>query len=275
MMRRSIRNSLRISHFVLVFAILPFVAGFDIPDSAGTYAKVSGGRGAYHLTGCHRSFDSEVWEGQVSMRHAFNTASQADDAGFWKKLSPDLTTLGYQADFVTQELTVVKADSGYGKPGDAESARGFMGGGYLGADWKWVGMELGLAAMMLNLGADDAEKNKAVPLLGLRVGLTDGIYGTVEVGGSVPYLTGGGQVNFGVGGKFGDTRAWIGGGGYGFDGVKSFGNMGILKVDQGFGPWALSAALMGSGRSVPPAGLGIDHEYGFSLGLSYRLSSLD
>lgn len=258
----------------LLFMVLPFVVGFDVPDSSGTYAKVSGGHGAYHLTGCHRDFDSEVWEGQVDMRHTFKTGSGEADASLWGKLKPELVSVGYHADFVTQDLTVVKADSGYGTAGDAESARGFTGGAYVGLDWKWVGVDLGIAALMLNLGADDAEKNKATPALGLRFGLRDGIYLSADVAGSSPYLTGGGQFNFGVGGKFRDTRAWIGGGSYGFSGAN-LGNLGILKLEQGFGPWNLFGTVQGSGQDVAPPGLGIDHEYGFSLGLSYRLSSLD
>jgi hypothetical protein len=48
----------------------------------------------------------------------------------------------------------------------------------------------------------------------------------------------------------------------------------MLKVDQGLGPWMLSMSFMGNGKDVAPAGLGIDQEYGFSLGVAYRLSSL-
>lgn len=261
---------------ILLLAVLPFVVGFDISDSSGTYAKVSGGRGAYHLTGCHRDFDSEFLEGQVSMRHTFNTGTHDESASLWKKAGPEYTTLGYFADFVTQDLTIVKADSvSKSKAGDTETARGFAGGAYVGLDWKWVGVDLGLAALLLNLGVDDAERNKGAPMLGLRLGLMNGIYATGEVAGSNPFLSGGGHVNFGLGGKFHATRAWLGVGSYGLNGYKDFGSLGILKLDQGFGPWDLSLSVQGSGKDIPPANLGIDHESGFSLGLSYRLSSLD
>ena len=51
--------------------------------------------------------------------------------------------------------------------------------------------------------------------------------------------------------------------------------LGMIKIDRGWGPWGVTLTAEGSGKDVPPAGLGIDHEYGFSLGLIYRLSSLD
>jgi hypothetical protein len=262
------------SPLILALALLPLAVGFEVPDSAGTYAKVSGGHGAYHLTGCHRDFDSDFSEGEVAMRHSFATASKDPSPGFLKRLQPELTTVGYHADFVTQELTIVRADTAQTKSrvGDRESARGFAGGGYVGLDWKWVGLDLGVNALILNLGVDDAEKNKAAPMLGLRVGLRDGIYATGEVNGSNPFLTGGGQANAGLGMKLNDTRAWVGVGSYGFNGMEP---LGVIKVDQGFGPWGVSLTAQGSAKDVPPSGLGIDHEYGFSLGVMYRLSSLD
>jgi hypothetical protein len=258
----------------LAFILLPFVVGFDQADSGGTYVKVSGGKGAYHLTGCHRDFDSEFMEGEVALKHTFATATEAPEPGFWQRVQPAFVTVGGSADFVSQDLTIVKADTTQTKSrvGDQESARGFAGGTYVGLDWKWIGVNLGLSALLLNLGVDDAEKNKAAPMLGLRLGVAEDIYATAEVNGSNPFLTGGGGINAGLGMKFDATRAWFGIGSY-FAGGP--GSLGIVKVDHGWGPWGISLIAQGSAKEVSPAGLGIDHEYGFALGVMYRLSSLD
>lgn len=269
------RKTFRKSHspLVLILMLLPFVVGFDMNDSSGTYAKVSGGHGAYHLTGCHRDFDSRFNEGEIELKHTFATAAaDKPDPSFLDKARPALTTVGGFADFVSQDLTVVRAVSpSTSKAGDQESARGFAGGAYVGLDWRWVGVDLGLNALLMNLGVDDAEKNKVAPMLGLRLGSAEGIYATGEVNGANPYLSGGGQVNAGLGMKFGATRAWLGAGTF-FSGNAP---LGMIKVDQGWGPWGVTLTAEGSGKNVPPADLGIDHEYGFSLGLIYRLSSLD
>ncbi len=262
---------IRRAHLLLLCIALPFVVGFDMPDSSGTYAKVSGGRGTYHLTGCTRDFDSEFYEGQVSMRHSFNTKAVNPEAPGWKKLLPQYTTVGYHGDFIVQDLTVVKDSAQPSTLGQTESARAFEGGGYLGLDWKWVGVNAGFSAVLFNLGVKDAEKKTVNPIAGLRVGLTDLLYFSTELAGSNPYLTGGGARNAGLGFKFQSTRAWVGVGEYGWNGSST---LGILRMDQGYGPWAFSLAGQFGDEEIPPANLGIDREVGFSFGFTYRLSSL-
>ncbi len=268
--RNPFRNTVR-RPWALILCLAPFLVAFDPPDSAGVYAKVSGGHGAYHITGCHRDFDQEFTEGQITMRHTFATGGDPASASLPSKLKPAYTTVGYFGDFTVEQLTVVKDTAKNGTLGNVLDTRGFAGGAYVGLDWRWVGLDLGFGGLAFNLGETDAERKQGFPMLGARVGLLDGLYASGELFGSNPFLSGGGAFNLGVGGKVRDTRAWIGVGGFGVNGSNA---LGILKIDQGWGPWMLSASILGNGKDVPPAGMGIDQEYGFSLGLAYRLSSL-
>lgn len=70
-MSRNIRHRLPLP--ILACLLTPFVVGFDLPDSAGTYVKVASGRGAYHVSGCHRGYDSEIVEGHIAMRASLDT----------------------------------------------------------------------------------------------------------------------------------------------------------------------------------------------------------
>ncbi|MBW8887111.1 MAG: hypothetical protein JF616_05055 [Fibrobacteres bacterium] len=263
---------LRRAYLLPLTIALPFVVGFDIPDTSGTYVRASAGRGTYHLSGCHRDFDSEYWEGQVALRHTMETGARDPDASVLRRLMPGLTTLGTHADFIVQDLTVVmdsaKTDNTLG---DTRSPRAFEGGAYVGFDWERVGVNLGLSYALFNLGVEDAEKKAIAPVLGLRLGVTRSIYLTAEAAGSNPYLSGGGGRNAGIGMKLGDYRAWAGLGDYNWSGATT---LGMIRLDRASGPWAFSFAGQIGGQEVKPAGLGIDREYGLSLGLSYRLSSL-
>lgn len=263
---------LRRAHLCLLIVALPFVVGFDIPDTSGTYVRASAGRGAYHLTGCHRDFDSEFWEGQVALRHTLETKPREAEASGWRKLAPRFTTFGTHGDFIVQDLTVVMDTAKTGNTrGDTYSPRAFEGGAYVGLDWERFGMELGLSYALFNLGIEDAEKRAWAPALGLRLNITDALYLTAEAAGSQPYLTGGAGRNAGIGWKQGETRAWLGLGDYNWGGSTP---LAMLKLDRAAGPWAFSlAGQLGTG-SVKPANLGIDREYGLSLGVAYRLSSL-
>ncbi len=260
--------------FLLALLLLPFVLAFDPVDSAGTYVKASGGHGTYHITGCHRNFDSEFSEGQISMRHSFATGSVDSNSShsLFQKIKPSYTTFGYFGDFAIEKLTVVKDSANPTTLGNIYDTHGFSGGAYLGLDWKWVGLDLGLCSVLFNLDIQDAERKTVFPMLGLRLGLLKNFYASAELFGSSPMLTGGGTTNIGLGAKWNSTRAWGGFGGYNIKGSEP---MGIVKIDQGLGPWALSFAILGNGKNVAPKGLGIDQEYGISLGISYRLSSLD
>jgi len=263
---------LRRAYFLPLIFALPFVVGFDIPDTSGTYVRASAGRGTYHLSGCHRDFDSEFWEGQVALRHTMETGTRDPDASGIRRWLPKLTTVGTHGDFIVQDLTVVM-DSAKTKNtlGETDSPRAFEGGAYLGLDWDRVGVDLGLSYALFNIGVEDAEKRAWAPVLGLRLGITNTIYLTAEAAGSSPYLSGGGGRNAGIGMKLGDYRAWAGLGDYNWKGSTT---LGIFRLDRALGPWAFSFAGQIGNEDVKPAGLGIDREYGLSLGVSYRLSSL-
>jgi hypothetical protein len=185
---------------------------------------------------------------------------------------PKLTTFGTHGDFIVQDLTVVMDTAKSNNTlGETRSPRAFEGGAYVGFDWDRVGLELGLSYALFNLGIEDAEKKALAPVLGLRLGITRSIYLTAEAAGSNPYLSGGGGRNAGIGMKLGDYRAWAGLGDYNWKGSTT---QGMARVDRAYGPWAFSLAGQIGGQEVDPAKLGIDREYGVSLGVSYRLSSL-
>jgi hypothetical protein len=256
---------------ILSCLLLPLLVGFDIPDSSGTYAKVGAGRGAYRLIGCDRRIDSEFREVQVDMRHTLANLAKDADVRRGAVWTPDFVTLAYFAGFQARTLTLVQIDSGAsGNLGEEKQTRGFGGGAYLGFDWRWLGLQVGWVGYQYHPLSEDGEGGFAWPMAGVRLGKTDRFYATCEIMGSQPILSGGGMVNFGAGMKLGSTRLWAGQGAM----VGTGSSMGILKAEQGIGALELSMAAMAGLADPAPTGLGIARDYGISLGLSYRLSSL-
>lgn len=63
--------------------ILPFLLGFDFPDSAGTYVSATTGAGHYRFTPtCSRyTYGSGFQEGGVAVQHRIATAAPRKGAG--------------------------------------------------------------------------------------------------------------------------------------------------------------------------------------------------
>ncbi len=235
------------------------------------------GKGAYHLVGCKGNFDSEFLEGQVTAKHRF--AQDTSQPKSWlANLKPGHNTVGGFVGGIDENVTVleVKKDS-LGNPyfsdtvGSRFEKRGFVYGAYWTEDWHWAGLTLGLGGIYRNSEIPDLDKKKADQLMvGLRLGNYDRFYFSAEGFGSSPTLSGGGTSNAGFGGKWRNTRLWLGSGQYPGK-VKGDEGIGILKISQGFGPYNLSFTAQGNSTPVPPANLGIDKEYGVSLYLEYHL----
>ena len=245
----------------LVGLLLPLVVGFDMPDSTGTYVKVSGGRGAYHLSGCKRSYDSELTEGNIAMRATVPTAS-GEGTTFWSKATPAKITLGVFGNFTNERLTVT--DTGNASPdsarvGDASDDHGLAGGVYAHFDWRWLGLQAGVGGFSVLQKTYDVDRQGGSPILGLRLG-PENLFLSAQVYGATPLYTRGGLMQMGLGGRLGATRLW---GGIGASPYKA--SMITLKGSQGFGPVTLSAAGMLGTKE--PAGSALDQEYGFSVGV--------
>lgn len=250
---------------LLAILLLPFVVGFDLPDSTGTYIKVSAGRGAYHISGCHRGYDSEILEGNVAMRATLNT--EGEGSTFWSRVQPAKTTLGVYGNFTNEKLTLVSTDSGaVAPPGDSVfDDHGLAGGLYLGLDWRWVGLKLGVAGFSVLQQVPDVDRQGGTPVIGLRAG-KENLYLSGEVFTASPLYTGGGFWQTGLGGRIGGTRIW---GGLGWAPYRTA--MITLKGSQSLGPVNLHASgMLGTGEIDPP-GLSIDQEYGISVGVEARL----
>lgn len=248
-------------HLALACLLLPFVVGFDMPDSTGTFVKVSGGRGAYHLSGCKRSYDSELTEGNIAMRASVPTASGGGTT-FWSKAAPAKTTMGVFGNFTNEELTVT--DTGGASPdparvGDVTDDHGLAGGVYVHFDWRWLGLQAGVGGFSVLQKTYDVDRQGGSPILGLRAG-PEYLFLSGQVYGATPLYTGGGLMQMGVGGRIGATRLW---GGIGTSPFKA--TMVTLKGSQGLGPVTLSAAGMYGTKEH--AGSALDPEYGFSVGV--------
>ena len=254
---------------LLTFLLLPFVVGFDLPDSTGTYIKASVGKGAYHISGCHRGYDSELLEGNIAMRATVNTAG--DGATFWSRVQPAKTTMGVYGNFTNETLTLVDTANGkaVAPPGDSVfEDHGLAGGVYVGLDWKWVGLKLGVAGYSVLQQTPDVDNRGGSPIFGLRAG-RENLYLSGEAFTESPLYTGGGFWQVGLGGRIGGSRLW---GGLGLKPYKS--PMITLKGSQALGPVSLYAAGMLGTEEINPVDVGIDQEYGLSFGVEARLPGI-
>lgn len=252
----------------LIVLLFPFVVAFDMPDSTGTFVKVSGGRGAYHLSGCKRSYDSELTEGNIAMRASIPTAS-GEGTTFWSKVTPAKATLGVFGNFTNEQLTVT--DTGTASPdsaqvGDVSDDHGLAGGVYAHFDWRWVGLQLGVGGFSVLQKTYDVDRQGGSPILGLRVG-PENLFLSGQVYGATPLYTRGGLLQMGVGGRLGATRLW---GGIGTSPYKA--SMITLKGAQALGPVTLTAAGMLGTKEH--AGSTLKQEYGISLGVEAGIPNL-
>jgi hypothetical protein len=180
--------------------ILPFVVGFDFPDSTGTYAKVSAGGGHYRFTpSCSRyTYGNEFQEAEFSVQHRFATQPADPDASVWKKIKPGHVTLTAIGDAIREDIEVIALDTvasdgdgtwrpASGEPtlGSRNTAIGYAAGAKVGLDWKWLGMELGASANSYRKRqgeeGEDGGLPPIMPILGLRLGDADRVYASLEV----------------------------------------------------------------------------------------------
>jgi len=263
--------------------VVPFLVGFDYPDSTGTYAKLSGGGGRYRFTpSCsHYNYGSDFQEGEFAMEHRMATKPVDANASRWEKIKPGHITYGFNADLIKKDITVLSYNPsgsntdgeawspGFGDPkiGDHSSTYNFALGTKFGFDWKWMGAEMG--GSVLSYGDNnlregnngDALPFPIMPILGLRLGDADLIYGSYEILGSSPIYSGGGLATIGIGGKVWSTRLWIGVGELPFRDAVA-----VVKVTHPFGPLAVSLSAEAGPKNLSSTG-----DYGMSVGFQYRL----
>jgi hypothetical protein len=149
--------------------------------------------------------------------------------------------------------------------------RGFAGGVYTTLDWEWIGVTAGLIQLYRKSTLEELTVEKTDLVAGLRLGNRDLLYASFDAYGSSPSLTGGGSLNLGVGGKFHETRLWLGLGQYPERNADSTSMLGVIRLSQGFGPTRVSLAAQFNPDDIPPPDRGIDKEYGLSLSVEYRL----
>ncbi len=239
------------------------MVGFAAPDSAGTYAKVAGGRGAYHVSGCHRAYDSDFWEGSASVKHSFDTHSKSG----W---APKYVSVGAAVDVIPEKFTVVERDSlSPDSLGDTKESIGFAGGVSIGLDWEWVGLNLGGIGVQARSSIAGVKLRGFGPSGGIRIGRWNQFYATADLLDPELFYLGGGWLRLGLAGKLYGTRLWAGIGSAPYRWTVY-----SLKAARPLGPINVSLGVQGNSHNVSPANLGIDHEYGVSLGLEYRIPSL-
>ena len=267
----------------LSLILVPFLVGFDYPDSTGTYAKVSAGGGHYRFTpGCSRySYGVDFQEAEISLQHRIATKPVDPSASIWSKMKPSHITFAAQGDLINKEIKVIAYDTtskdefsgpwspapGYPNIGTRTTAVGFAAGTRLGFDWKWIGTTVGAAALSYGKGESEGvgSKNEEIPnflpIAGLRLGDVEVVYATYELLGSSPLSSGGGFLKAGVGGKFASTRIWAG---YGTYPYRDW--MPLLHVAHSFG--AITASFTAQAN---PLIENRNDNYGLSFGLEYHL----
>ena len=259
--------------------LVPFLVGFDFPDSTGTSARLSAGGGHYRFTpSCSRyTYGSDFQEEEVSVQHRIATRPVDVSASFFEKIKPGYITFALNCDIIDKQITVLAYDTsadddgfthpnppaGYPTVGSKTNGTGFAGAAKIGLEWTYIGAVVGVAAQSYRKGEEDPDGNSRqdlptlLPLLGLRLGDEDFLYGSMGFLGSAPLASGGGLVDIGLGGRLGSTRLW---GGIGSDPYED--PVFILRASRAFGPLAVSCA----GQADPGH---LTKDYGASLGIAY------
>jgi hypothetical protein len=260
--------------------ILPFMVGFDFPDSTGTYIGASAGGGHYRFTpACSRyTYGAAFQEGGFSVQH--RKALAVPESGAPRsKLAPSHVTFAAGGNLIHRRMTALSFDDAPeyaggpprsplpGDPviGSQRDRIGWMGRTKVGFDWKWVGAEFGACLLDYGHGREVGDTGIyediiALPVLGLRLGNRDSFYGTVGFMESDPLVSGGGIVSLGMGIKASSTRIW-----YGYAAAPNEGSFQI-KASQSREPFRF--VLSGQ---VNPMQLGSKGEYALALGLGYKL----
>jgi hypothetical protein len=253
----------------LTLMTLPFLVGFDVPDSSGVYVKGGVGHGTYHVSGCNKNYDFEYNEAQLAFRKTIATAPKEGATG-WARLKPEHTTFGVSGDYTSEKLVSAWNDSPLvALEGLPQKASGFEGNLYVSLDWEWIGIGLGVAGMDFRRDYDGVSSRGLFPSGSLRLG-PEWLFASAELlSPSRPLVSGGGLLRGGVGGRLASTRVWLGVGGNPYKTPLP-----ILDVAQTFGSLSVSLTAMADGKSVAPLGEGIDQQSGIALGLEYRLPGL-
>jgi hypothetical protein len=275
-------NRSHIIRLSLGLLVIPFLVGFDYPDSTGTYAKISAGGGSYRFSpGCSRyNYKADFQETEIALQHRIAIKPRDGATTFWSKWTPSYINFAVNGDMINKQIKVVSYDSStddFGqrrgpspdeaKIGSRSDAIGLAAGAKVGLDWRWLGAVIGASVNSYGKGEEektgpDWAKNPIVlPIAGLRLGDNDLAYISWDFLGSSPIASGGGALDIGVGGKVGTTRLW---GGYGAAPYR--GKMAVLKASRPLGPISLSIA----------GDIGVENfskfeEYGIAVGVGYRL----
>jgi hypothetical protein len=282
MVHRSPHRSLAL-RLSLCALLLPFLVGFGYPDSTGTYAGVSAGRGRYRFTpACtHDAYSVDFQEAEISLQHRIAMKPPEPDGGFLKAMKPGHVSFGMNADFMRKQITLVGVDTSSvldpstdpgatsesgTQVGSRRDALGYALGARIGLDWKWVGATAGVAALAYsneeyrgNLGS--GSQPAFLPILGLRLGDENLVYLSSDLMGSSPIASGGSMLELGLGGKWLGTRLWGGYGALPFERTVA-----IFKASRPVGPLDLSLGMAARVEDFTRF-----EEYGASLGLGYRI----
>jgi hypothetical protein len=251
---------------ILVCLLFPFLVGFDIPDTSGAYVKAGVGRGAYYTSGCHRTYDFEYEEAQLAFRKT-RALNKSPEAKGWARFKPDYFTMGASGSFVMDHLVVALERDSIVVPKDSfpEDNPGVGGSLYLGLDWKWIGINAGIAGLSLHPDVTGGRMRGVMPCGSLRLGPPN-LYASAELLGSSPMISGGGLMRLGAGGRWRDTRLWLG-----LGGQPNKETMGVLNLSQQLGAVNLAFAAMVGDKGGPSLGMGIDQPYGLALSAEYRI----
>jgi hypothetical protein len=204
--KKSIRPS-RYAFTALLLVLLPFVVGFDFPDTTGIHGRISAGRGTYSLSSCSRSFRSEYIEENVAVRATFATGS--DEPDWANRLRPGRTTVGAYGNWTQEELLLLKEDGVTPTNATPKDDWGQSYGLYTQFDWRFFGLQAG--AVYLSQWETDAGRhgNSLYQTAEVRLG-PELLYASAALLSSTPILSGGGGLQGGIGGRVRNTRAWGG-----------------------------------------------------------------
>ena len=233
-----------------LLAIFPYLVGFAPPDTAGTFVSLSVGHGVFPTASCSNHYINRYQEVALTLDRRVQVKKEGE--GSW--LKPRYTSFGVFGQLGSNQRIDVESSS---SPADLSDVNAV--GIHAGADWQWVGLDLGVFGNGIS-----RMDTPVLPRAGVRIGPPI-FYVSSSFAEGVPLYSDGSMFNMGLGTCFHNAQIWAGFGGPVDEGAKG---MGIVRLQYRFDPVTLGLTLeKGSSETKYP----MSENYGVAGGLEFRL----